>query len=94
VLLATELGRLMEASLLTDALEAIEEVAREEAGALMGADIGRAGAAIGADTLLVLLDEAGSFCKQNQERSHLICFLFYVHMFCWLCAIVFFFFQI
>jgi len=61
VLLATELGKLMDASLLTEALEAIEEAARDPPGALMGAEMARAGVDTGAEVLLASLEVIGSF---------------------------------
>lgn len=66
MLLATELGRLMEASLLTEALEASDDAPSEATGALIGAEVCREGAFTGADARIPCppLEPIGSFCNK------------------------------
>lgn len=70
VLLATELGRLMEASLLTEVLEASDDAPSEAAGALIGADACREGAFRGAEVRIPVppLVPIGSFCNTNKMQ--------------------------
>ena len=70
VLLATELGRLMEASLLTEVLEASDDAPSEAAGALIGAVTCREGAFMGVDARFPLptLEPIGSFCNTQTHN--------------------------